>query len=50
MRPRKSTALSTTATKSWPKERSAGFRSGWTRIYTHYFTGEVDKGLEYARQ
>ena len=38
------------STKSWTKERSAGFRSGWTRIYTHYFTGEVDKGLEYARQ
>src|SRR5262249_21832115 len=38
------------ATKSWSKERSAGLRSSWARIYAHYYTGEVDKGLEYARE
>ncbi len=38
------------ATESWPKERSAGYRTNWARIYTHYFTREVDKGIEYARQ
>src|SRR5262245_4113415 len=39
-----------TATRSWGKERSAGPRSSWARIYAHYYTGEVDKGLEYARE
>ena len=38
------------STKAWPAERSTFARSSWTRIYAHYFTGEVDKGLEYARQ
>src|SRR5262245_36610077 len=38
------------ATRSWSKERSAGFRSSRARIYAHYYTGEVDKGLEYARE
>jgi CHAT domain-containing protein/tetratricopeptide (TPR) repeat protein len=38
------------STKSWTKERSAGARAGWARIYTHYFTRDVDKGIEYARQ
>jgi CHAT domain-containing protein len=38
------------STKAWPAERSAFARSSWTRIYAHYFTREVDKGLEYARQ
>src|SRR5262245_4835495 len=38
------------ATRSWSKERSAGPRSSWARIYSHYYTGEVDKGLEYARE
>ena len=38
------------ATASWPKERSAGYRTNWSRIYAHYFTREVDKGIEYARQ
>jgi CHAT domain-containing protein len=38
------------ATRAWSKERSAGFRSSWTRIYVHYYTGEIDKGLEYARE
>lgn len=38
------------STKAWPAERSAFARSSWTRIYAYYFTREVDKGIEYARQ
>ena len=38
------------ATSSWPNERSVGHRTNWSRIYVHYFTREVDKGIEYARQ
>jgi CHAT domain-containing protein/tetratricopeptide (TPR) repeat protein len=38
------------STQAWPPERSAFARSSWARIYTHYFTREVDKGIEYARQ
>ena len=38
------------STKAWPAERSAFARSSWTRIYAHYATREVDKGIEYARQ
>jgi CHAT domain-containing protein len=38
------------ATETWPKERSLGYRTNWSRIYTHYFTREVDKGIEVARQ
>ena len=38
------------STKAWPAERSTFARSSWTRIYAHYFTGEIDMGLEYARQ
>jgi CHAT domain-containing protein/tetratricopeptide (TPR) repeat protein len=38
------------ATEAWPKERRAGYRASWSRIYAHYFTREVDKGIEYARQ
>jgi CHAT domain-containing protein len=38
------------ATETWPKERSLGYRTNWSRIYTHYFTREVDKGIEIARQ
>ena len=38
------------STAAWPSERSAFARTSWTRIYTHYATREIDKGLEYARQ
>jgi len=38
------------STKAWPAERSTFARSSWTRIYAHYFTGEIGMGLEYARQ
>jgi CHAT domain-containing protein len=38
------------STKAWPAERSAFARASWTRIYAHYATREVDKGIEYARQ
>ena len=38
------------STRAWPAERSAFARSSWTRIYAHYFTREIDKGIEYARQ
>src|SRR5262245_19545194 len=38
------------STQSWSAERSAFARSNWSRIYAHYYTREVDKGIEYARQ
>lgn len=38
------------STKAWPAERSAFARSSWTRIYAQYFTREIDKVIEYARQ
>ena len=38
------------ATSSWTPERSAFFRLSWTRIFAHYFTREVDKGIAIARQ
>jgi CHAT domain-containing protein len=38
------------ATEAWPTERGLAYRTNWSRIYTHYFTREVDKGIEIARQ
>ena len=38
------------ATEIWPNNRRTGARTNWSRIYAHYFTREVDKGIEYARQ
>ena len=38
------------ATASWSPERSAYIRLNWQRINTHYFTGEVEKGIELARE
>jgi CHAT domain-containing protein len=38
------------AIKPWPAERGGAFRANWTRIFTHYYTREIDKGIESARQ
>jgi CHAT domain-containing protein len=38
------------ATENWASTRKLGARTNWARIYTHYFTREVDKGIEIARQ
>jgi CHAT domain-containing protein len=38
------------AIKSWDPKRSARYRFGWSRIFTLYYTGEVEKGVELARE
>jgi CHAT domain-containing protein len=37
------------AVQSWLPERQTSAQTTWTRIYTHYYIGEVDKGIETAR-
>jgi tetratricopeptide (TPR) repeat protein len=38
------------ATEAWPSNRRTGARTNWARIYAYYYTREVDRGIELARQ
>ena len=38
------------ASTNWEATRAARLRFGWSRIFTSYFTGKTDAGIELARQ
>jgi CHAT domain-containing protein len=43
-------ALAEAATHYWPTERSVAFRTAWGRIFANYYTHEIDKGIQLARE
>lgn len=39
-----------TAARGWPAERASGLRRSWSRIFTEYYTGDINGGIERARE
>jgi CHAT domain-containing protein/tetratricopeptide (TPR) repeat protein len=47
---KESYATSDAALKAWSPERRIRYRTTWARIFAHYYSGEVDKGIAFARE